>query len=281
MPGSSRQPSSPPPVGSGADRDATVESLLIAGLDLYFAGQHERAIQAWTRVLFLDRNHARARAYIDRARRVVAERQRESDELLHGSVAAFDEGDPARARALLNALLQRGTADDVALALLDRIDRLESVQQGEGPAAPTGDQPSPIIAPVAGLAAGRGANRFLVGAAGVFLVGAIALAASWDRFAPWWQAEPARGAEPVAAVEPGALPLPSASELVIAHARALVARGHLHEALRAIDEVGIGNARRAEADRLRAEIQAALLASTASSSAPGDVAAPGRSTARP
>ena len=47
------------------ERDARVEDLLLAGLDHYFAGQHELAISVWTRVLFLDRGHARARAYID------------------------------------------------------------------------------------------------------------------------------------------------------------------------------------------------------------------------
>ena len=42
----------------------TIESLLVAGLDRYFAGDYDGAIHAWTRVLFLDRRHARARAYI-------------------------------------------------------------------------------------------------------------------------------------------------------------------------------------------------------------------------
>ena len=50
------------------ERDARVEQLLLAGLDHYFAGQYERAVHVWTRVLFLDRGHARARAYIERAR---------------------------------------------------------------------------------------------------------------------------------------------------------------------------------------------------------------------
>ena len=49
------------------ERDARVEELLLAGLDHYFGGQHELAISVWTRVLFLDRGHARAKAYIDRA----------------------------------------------------------------------------------------------------------------------------------------------------------------------------------------------------------------------
>ncbi|MBE3098611.1 MAG: hypothetical protein IMZ44_15960, partial [Planctomycetes bacterium] len=68
---------------SEIERDTRIETLLLCGLDHYFAGDHERAISVWTRVLFLDRGHARARAYIERARSAVAERQRESDELLH------------------------------------------------------------------------------------------------------------------------------------------------------------------------------------------------------
>ena len=58
-------------------RESRIEELLLAGLDHYFSGQHELAISVWTRVLFLDRSHARARAYIERARGAIAERQRE------------------------------------------------------------------------------------------------------------------------------------------------------------------------------------------------------------
>ena len=74
-------------------RDARIEELLLAGLDHYFTGQHELAINVWTRVLFLDRSHARARAYIERARSAVAERQREGEELLQTGMAAFQRGD--------------------------------------------------------------------------------------------------------------------------------------------------------------------------------------------
>src|SRR5260370_32932802 len=86
-----------------ADRDAKIEQLLLAGLDRYFAAQYEQAINVWTRVLFLDRNHARARAYIERARSALAERQRESEELLQGGLAAFGRGDGDDARRLLQA----------------------------------------------------------------------------------------------------------------------------------------------------------------------------------
>ena len=44
--------------------------------DDYFAGRYERAVQVWSRVFFLDRSNARARAYIERARGALAERQR-------------------------------------------------------------------------------------------------------------------------------------------------------------------------------------------------------------
>ena len=52
-------------------------------------------------MLFLDRSHARARAYIERARSALAERQRESEELLQNGVAAFERGDGDEARRLL------------------------------------------------------------------------------------------------------------------------------------------------------------------------------------
>ena len=40
---------------SRAEREAKIEQLLLAGLDHYFAGQYDQAINIWTRALFLDR----------------------------------------------------------------------------------------------------------------------------------------------------------------------------------------------------------------------------------
>src|SRR3954471_11421935 len=88
-------------------RQSRIEELLLAGLDHYFSGQHELAISVWTRVLFLDRTHARARAYIERARTAIAERQREADELLHAGLAAFSRGDSNDARRLLMSAVDR------------------------------------------------------------------------------------------------------------------------------------------------------------------------------
>src|SRR5262249_30377926 len=112
---------------SAADRDAKIEQLLLVGIDHYFASQYEQAINVWTRALFLDRSHARARAYIERARSALAERQRESEELLQNGMAAFQRGQAPEARRLLEAAIERGAPSEEALAVLDRLNRLETV----------------------------------------------------------------------------------------------------------------------------------------------------------
>src|SRR5258705_1697937 len=111
--------------GAASDRDAKIEQLLLVGLDHYFASHYELAINVWTRALFLDRSHARARAYIERARSALAERQRESEELLQNGVAAFKRGDAHATLRLLQAAIDGGAPSDEALAVLDRMNRLE------------------------------------------------------------------------------------------------------------------------------------------------------------
>src|SRR5438552_18197983 len=125
---------------SEADRDAKIEHLLLVGLDHYFAARYDEAINVWTRALFLDRNHARARAYIERARSALAERQRESEELLQKGVAAFARGESDEARRLLTTAINRGAPPDEALAILSRLDRLEICAR---PADPLRMRPNP------------------------------------------------------------------------------------------------------------------------------------------
>jgi len=75
-----RDSRTPASLSDDADRAARIEELLVSGLDHYFAAEYEQAINIWTRVVFLERDHDRARAYIERARSAIAERQRESEE---------------------------------------------------------------------------------------------------------------------------------------------------------------------------------------------------------
>ena len=97
---------------TGAERDARIEQLLLTGLDHYFANDYDQAINLWTRVLFLDRHHDRARAYIERARSAQAEQQREAEALLHQGLDAFNGGDVAAARQLVVDALERGASRD-------------------------------------------------------------------------------------------------------------------------------------------------------------------------
>jgi hypothetical protein len=241
------------------DREARVEELLLTGLDHYFSGQHDLAVNVWTRVLFLDRGHARARAYIERARSAIAERQREGEELLHTGVAAFQRGDQTAARALLKSAVERGAGGEEAMALLQRLDRLEAnAQQIDTARLPGRGGRDFVAAPSEG--GGRTRLTWIVaGVVGGVLLAALTLVAIGDRGAEWLGlSRDTRTPPPARAEEP--LPVPAVSELSIARARALRARGHLREALTALESIRYGDRFRAEADELRGVIQQELLA---------------------
>ncbi len=163
------------------DGDARVEQLLLAGLDHYFAGRYEQAVHVWTRVLFLDRGHARARAYIERARSALAERQRHSDELLHRGTAAFEDGQVVAARRLLTAAVEQGAPTEVALAYLGRLDRLSSAS------LPVEATPELLAADAATIAESPAPPRRRAGALSAWAA-AVVLVAGWDAVArrrPW------------------------------------------------------------------------------------------------
>jgi tetratricopeptide (TPR) repeat protein len=244
-----------------ADRDAKIEQLLLAGLDHYLSSQYEQAINVWTRALFLDRSHARARAYIERARSALAERQRESEALLQSGVAAFDRGEGTEARRLLRAAIDQGAPTDQALAILDRLNRLEQgmASLGAAPSVRIGGKSSPLArAPFAKSGAAWAAIVVLalvIIAAAAF--GAGAFRSDWrallDR--PLSPVAPAAGSAP-----DGGPSLPSRGEMALARARALAASGHLRDALVALDGVRITDAQKEEADRLKSDLQRQLIA---------------------
>jgi hypothetical protein len=242
------------------DRDARVEELLLAGLDHYFSGQHDLAVNVWTRVLFLDRGHARARAYIERARSAIAERQREGEELLHTGVAAFQRGDQAAARALLKSAVDRGAGGEEAMALLQRLDRLVPAAQQVEPGPKKTTRPGREVVVPPSEPAGHTRLVWIVagGVAGVLLA-SLTLVSIGDRGAEWLGLTRVPPTPPPARVEEP-LPVPAASELSIARARGLRSRGHLREALTALESIRHGDRFRAEADELRSVIQQELLA---------------------
>jgi tetratricopeptide (TPR) repeat protein len=240
---------------SDADREARIEQLLLSGLDHYFSGKHEQAINIWTRVAFLERGHGRARAYIERARSALAEQQREDEALLHQGVEAYHAGNLDTARDLLTRAVEQGGPSDTALVFLQRLSRIDApggavaasrLARAGSPAAPIVVPPRLRMAPTLLASA--------VVAAGI-LFAAMPLAS--------WLAELPVSAPPAEAAPSEALPIVRPSDIDLARARQLSASGHPREALRVLDRLDLADPARAEADVLRAALQRELLAAVA------------------
>jgi hypothetical protein len=269
-----------------SDRLALIEQLLLAGLDHYFTGQYEQAIHVWTRVFFLDRGHARARAYIERARCALAERQREAEargaeeatSLRSGGsgsiVAPSAMGSRSAAAELTDTLpaapprrrlsrrdLWRGVPESTILA-----DRAADLAEA-GVMAPLPEQAGGLgLSGAAAIAASprSGARVFthvlLITLAVVLLCSAAYVVVARDRLAIWLGTPvDSTAAAPLANLEPEPLPLPRVSEQTLTRARSLFARGHLHEALQALSAVGADDPLRRDADTLLIEVERALL----------------------
>jgi hypothetical protein len=247
----------------GATPAVTIEQLLLTGLDHYVRGQFERAVDVWTRVLFLDRNHTGARSYIRSARAAMAERHRESDALLHAGVEACDRGEATEARALLTKAIQHGGANDEILAALDRVERL-----GDMPAAVVGEsvrprdrsqrrrrEPDRAPGPRAKRPStlGLAAVVLVVAAAGLIVTGLwmpIDLSPAGSGFLS--DVRPFAG--PVAP-----LLVPSEPALALGRARLLAGERRLSEALGMLNTVGSGDGLHQEVEALRGQLQRTLL----------------------
>jgi tetratricopeptide (TPR) repeat protein len=253
---------------TGIDRDAKIEQLLLAGLDYYFAAQYEQAINVWTRALFLDRNHARARAYIERARGALAERQRQSEEWLHDGVAAFQRGDDDEARRLLEAAIAGGAPPDEALSVLDRLNRPapDALAAVDAPASTRKLSALRNESTRSSLFGGRGIAVLWTLVVALLTLAAyltVANRADWPLPLPFQPApEPAAGAAAAPIPQDLSLPLPRRGEMLLARGRMLAANGRLHDALAALDQVRPTDPQKEEADRLRGDIQRQLLALT-------------------
>jgi len=260
----------------GNDRDAKIEQLLLVGLDHYFATQYQEAINVWTRALFLDRSHPRARAYIERARSALAERQRQSEELLHHGVDAFQRGEGDEARRLLRAAIDGGAPSDEAFAVLERLSRFEgstSAPASTGPATTARRERADFQSEAVESAGRESPGRVVaIVAIALAIIGAGGYAAvstktiDWQGWLPFDSPLARPSAVPPSAVPPSAaardtpLALPRRGEVALSRARQLAAGGHLREALASLDGVRTTDPQRADADRLRADIQRQMLA---------------------
>jgi hypothetical protein len=257
-------------MSADADREALIERLLLAGLDHYFEGRYEQAVNVWTRVAFLERGHGRARAYIERARGALAERQRESDELLHRGLDAYRIGDWAAARELLTRAAAGGSSE-TALVFLQRLGVAEAGQAAAVPvtelaiergAAHSGRQRQYNDKPVV-----RATNWLVTIAVSVGIAAAILMAAL--PIASWLGEAPSAAA----AADPRTddpLPVVRSSEIRLGRAQALFEDGRPHDALRLLESIDRGDPLREDAEVLTAAIQTALLSAVPGSPTAGE-----------
>jgi tetratricopeptide (TPR) repeat protein len=251
-----------------AERDAKIEQLLLAGLDQYFAKQYDQAINVWTRALFFDRSHARARAYIERARRAQAERQRESEELLHNGTSAYRNGDVKEARRLLQAALDAGAPLELAFPMLERLNQIEPFDVAHGEPMPGGLAPARAQRAVPAAAHPRtprhGWKNFPLAATASLLVAVVAAIATLVATRPDWRSlmtlsPPVATASFAPVAREAVLAIPTRGEMALSRARRLAGSGELRDALAALDGVRTTDPQRSDADQLRSEIQRQLL----------------------
>ncbi|MCR4373355.1 MAG: hypothetical protein NUW22_00735 [Acidobacteria bacterium] len=246
-----------------AGKDSRVDALLVEGLDRYFHGQFEEAIHLWTRVLFLDRTHASARAYIDRARGALAEGQRHAEEALQQVATLLAQGRAAEARQQLQQAALTLGEDERTAALRARVERLDRASAG-GPRIRAAVEPGP--APWRQWFSDRLTLRVWLGAA-VLVVAAVGLTSRGVQERLGVGLTPA---PPVSSITPEPVTVLTSADVALVRARTLFARGRLAEALRALDRVGPEQAARADADTLRVDIQRLLLAAAGQGRVSGD-----------
>jgi tetratricopeptide (TPR) repeat protein len=255
-----------------AERESQVDALLIEGLDKYFNGRYEEAIHLWTRVLFLDRSHARARAYIDRARTAVAERQRRAEEMLHASHLLLEQGRTEAARELLVEAVAQTGDDDHAAALRVRLERVERLHA----ASRIGPMPSATTAEAVPGWMWPRRSRTALGAAAVLVAGLLLVIGVTSTDVQDWVGLRSDREQLLATTTALKLTVLSSAEVAMIRAQTLYNRGRLAEALQVLDRVGPESPERPAADELRVQIQQILLASSRDLSGAGRGAEPRR-----
>ncbi len=118
---------------------ARVAQYLEEGQRLFDQGHFQDAIDVWTRVFILDENNKEADALIARAKEAMSASQGEVEHHLTEAIAAYNAGDYARAKPLLEKVLQSFPGHREALYYLSRIT--------EAPPSPAAAQdPPPVFA---------------------------------------------------------------------------------------------------------------------------------------
>lgn len=233
----------------GYDR---IPELLAEGCELLGRSRYPEASDVFGRILLLDPGNDGARSGFEASRRAAAEAQRRLDASLDEARLAIDAGDVARARLLLEDVVEKGGNRDTARSLLDRLDRREG-RLFEGAAASPEAEPAEPAPPRSGA---RWSRRVLVGAwVTAFALLAAGVASSWERLV-LVLVEPPTPA-PVAGPPVTEAPA-SAGEKAFVEARRLAESGDAAAALAVLDRITPDEPAYPFARQFRAQVEAAV-----------------------
>lgn len=126
-------------------RETKIHALLRQGDALLRGGRYQQAIHVWTRILFLDRRNRVAREAIEKAKRLLAERQRELDVMVLDAARCLRDGERRAAKRLLGQVLLVDPRHTEGRSLSERLETME--RRGDGPSRSMGGEPDPETSP--------------------------------------------------------------------------------------------------------------------------------------
>jgi tetratricopeptide (TPR) repeat protein len=135
---------SPFDLGGGDDEgDRRIAELLQEGQAAFDKGDHQSAIDAWSRIFLIDIDHEEASRRIEEARRLKSEQERQVEEVYHDSLRSLEAGDEDAAREGLQRVLALVPGHVAAR------EQLERIESGATAAARPAAAPTPPPAPPA------------------------------------------------------------------------------------------------------------------------------------
>jgi tetratricopeptide (TPR) repeat protein len=254
----------------GAPR--TIGGLLEQGRGLFQRGRLQQAIHVWTRILFLDRNNRAARAAIERAKSVIAERQREMDALVLEAARRAAAGDRRGAQKRLARVLALDPRHAEGRGLWEKIE--EQTRRGEARSESlalagslTEEESSPsqrrrVVVPSSVKTESASPLKmaaFLFSALCLFAAGALYVHLNWDFLVSDGRPADSSNAEPDPPDLGAPTGLPSLSELHYFNGTRLYTKGSYREALSELALVDPENPNFEEARGLILRIEGRLL----------------------
>ena len=130
------------------DSEDRITALLAEGEKAFAAGDHQGAIDAWSRIFLIDIDHAEASRRIEEARRLKAEQERRVEEVFHDASDRLESGDRTAARQGFEQVMEIEPGHLAAKEYLDRLARPARPARPEGPRPAAEARPATGAAPL-------------------------------------------------------------------------------------------------------------------------------------